>query len=143
MMGTNTAAGLIGRTAARAITTAGSASFSSCRGMTSMSARPAGTSNVSLSCARAKNSGAVTNGGSCQELSVMQSHLRRKDWRIRLDGEITLSRILKAKVGARERSTLHCFFAGWRRVSERDGPDNRVLSKRFEMNVVVVTETGQ
>jgi hypothetical protein len=64
---------------------------------------------VSLSCAREKNSEAVTNGSFCQALSVMQSYLRRPKglahyaWR----RDNIVSHDLKAKVGARERSTLH------------------------------------
>jgi hypothetical protein len=59
------AASLIGRTAAIAATTAGSASCWSCRGVTCGSANPVGTSNVSLSCAREKNSDAVKAPSLC------------------------------------------------------------------------------
>jgi hypothetical protein len=58
MIGTITAANLIGRTAVMAASTAGSASCWSCGGMTCGSASPAGTSNVSLSRARGENSDA-------------------------------------------------------------------------------------
>jgi hypothetical protein len=46
-------------------TTAGSASCWSCRGITVGSANPVGTSNVSLSCAREKNSDAVRARSLC------------------------------------------------------------------------------
>src|SRR6516165_6580597 len=74
MIGTSTAAGLIGRTAAMAAATAESALASLCRGMTCGSVRPAGASNVSLSRARRKNCDAVRELWLLKAPSVMPLH---------------------------------------------------------------------